>query len=58
MHQAMPREAAYAWMKLDEVLLLLQRAARQIDRSGNAAKQGIIIQGAIDHVEAAMELIK
>ena len=58
MHHAMPKTAASAWMKLDEALLYLQRAARQIDLTSDPAQQGQIVQQAIVHIEAAMELIK
>jgi len=54
----MPKTAASAWMKLDEALLYLQRAQQQIGVTGDPAQQGPIVQQAIVHVEAAMELIK
>lgn len=57
MHHAMPKTAAEAWMHLDSALLKLQRTMQQLSVADNAQLSPKVNE-AIQHVEAAMDLIK
>jgi len=54
MHNWMPKQAAAAKLKLDDALMDLIAAKRQIRMSSDPGLQEQVVQRAIKHIEAAI----